>query len=437
MHTRLLKVLFSAAVQSCRPDGLIPDMISVTPEYLIINHHHYSRKKTDRVFVVAAGKAAAAMALEIEKIPGLTITDGLCITKYHHALPLSRIRTIEAAHPEPDENSFLAGHEVLRMLSGLTENDLVLFLISGGTSALLTDLPEGTNPDDLKKGYQLLINSGAGIAEINCVRKHLSRIKGGQLVRAAYPAQVVSLLISDVPGDNLETIGSGMTVPDPGTYQQAISVLEQYGLTSQFPDSLLQHLYKGQRGQLDETPKPGDPIFQRIFTDIIATNHQAATTAEKEALKRGYSVYLDKSVMTGDTNDEALAFTRKLLGYNGPLPAIFICGGETTLRVTHEGKGGRNQHFALRVLLELKKEWKRTAGFMILCAGTDGTDGPTDAAGALIHSSMLKEAGITVSRIQQHLDQFNAYPFFEETGGLFITGPTQTNVMDLVIGMVY
>lgn len=437
MQTRLLTDLFSAAVQSCRPDGLIPDMISVTPEALIINHRPYSRKKTDRLFIVAAGKAAAAMAQEIEKITDLIITDGLCITKYHHALPLSRIRTIEAAHPEPDENSFLAGHEVLRMLSGLTENDLVLFLISGGASSLMTDLPEGATATDLKKGYHLLINSGAGIDEINSVRKHLSRIKGGQLVRAAYPAQVVSLLISDVPGDNLEAIGSGMTVPDPGSYQQAIGVLEQYHLTRQFPVSLLQHLYKGEWGQITETPKPSDPIFDRAFTTIIANNHQAASTAANEALKRGYTVYRDKAVMTGNTDNEALAFARKLIQYEGPLPALFICGGETTLQVKNEGKGGRNQHFALRVLLELKKEWKRSAGFMVLCAGTDGTDGPTDAAGALIHSSMLTDAGITVSRIQQHLDEFNAYPFFEATGGLFITGPTQTNVMDLVLGVIY
>lgn len=437
MYTRLLTSIFLKAVDSCRPEHLIPGLLHLTAEELIIHQHRFDRYELKRLLLITAGKAAAALAVEAEKILGPSLTDGLCITKYQHALPLARVRLIEAAHPEPDENSLLAGREVIRMLEELTQNDLVLLLISGGASSLITDLPEGAGTADLKEGYRLLINSGAPIGEINCIRKHLSRIKGGQLIRVAYPAKVVSLLISDVPGDDPETIGSGLTVPDPSTYQEALQILTRHHLLAQFPEPLMHHLEKGSLGQLEETPKPGDPLFLNSFTHIVANNQLAADTAVREAQKQGFHVWQNKSVMTGNTDEEAISFARQLIGYTGPLPALFISGGETTLEVKGNGKGGRNQHFALRLLQTLKNEWKADTGFAVLCAGTDGTDGPTDAAGAVIHSGMLSAPGITTSLITAHLDNYNAYPFFATQGGLLSTGPTQTNVMDLVIGIIY
>jgi glycerate 2-kinase len=437
MDTHLLKHIFLSAVASCRPDRLLPGVMNLTPDAIALQHHQFNRSETERLFIIAAGKAAAALAVEAEKILGPLITDGLCVTKYHHGLPLSRIRMIEAAHPEPDENSLRAGNELIRMLQGLTKNDLVILLISGGASSLLTDLPEEADNTDLKEGYRLLINSGASIHEINCIRKHLSRIKGGQLVRIAHPAKVVSLLISDVPGDDPQTIGSGLTVPDPTTYQDAIHILTRFNLLTEFPVSLLNHLKKGSFGLLDETPKPGDPVFQDTYTDIIANNQLAVETAVREAQKMGFHIWRNNNIMTGNTDEEALAFSRQMIKYDGPLPALFISGGETTIRVTGHGKGGRNQHFALRILQVMKTEWNNNSRFVLLSAGTDGTDGPTNAAGAIIDSAMLSAPAITLPLIKKHLDSFNAYPFFATHGGLLITGPTQTNVMDLVIGIKY
>lgn len=436
-HIRQLTVIFQSAVESCQPEKLLPELFSVTPGCIHINNHRFDSTETGSICLIAVGKAAAAMAREAEKVFGSLIKEGLCVTKYGHALPLERIRIIESAHPEPDENSLLAGHEIHQLLNRLTGKEIVLFLISGGASSLITDLPEGANEKELREGYGLLVNSGADIAEINCVRKHLSRIKGGQLAKAAYPAPVISLFISDVPDDDLQTIGSGITVPDPTRFADALAVLNKYGLTDHFPLSLKMYLEKGSSGLYPETPKPGDPVFRFTINEIIASNKLALKTAIGMAEKRGYHIWQTTTPITGDTNEEALSFARLLQRYDGPLPAFFIRGGESTLRVSGNGKGGRNQHFALRVLGSMKTDWKKPNGFAILCAGTDGTDGPTDAAGALIHSGMLDDPGLSLSRINTHLDQFNAYPLLAETGGLYITGPTKTNVMDLVIGILY
>ncbi len=437
MLSQPLTEIFNKAVQQCRPDHVLPGMLELTAEELKIDTYSCKREQVRDFYIIAAGKAAGAMALEAEKVFGTFITGGLCVTKYHHALPLQRLKMLEAAHPVPDENSVEAGRQVLQLLKGRSEKDIVLFLISGGASSLVTDLPSGTSIADLTKSYQLLVNSGAAIDEINCVRKHLSRIKGGQLAKAAYPARIISLLISDVPGDDLQTIGSGPTVPDHSTFQEALNVVTKYGLQESLPASIWQHLNKGVQGALEETPKPGDPVFRSVYTRIIANNYKAAAAAKMEAEKSGFHVHWDKRLMTGNTDEEAQEFSQQLLHYEGPLPALFIRGGETTLRVSGNGKGGRNQHFALRALLEMKTHWNKPSGFAILSAGTDGTDGPTDAAGAIIHSAMLSNPDLSVTTIQEHLTQFNAYPFFAKTGGLIFTGPTQTNVMDIVFGMIY
>lgn len=437
MHIRQLTEIFQTAVESCQPQKLLPELLSVSSGFIHINNHRFNRTETGAICLIAAGKAAGAMAREAEKVFGSLIKEGLCVTKYGHALPLQRIRVIEAAHPEPDENSLLAGQVVHQLLNRLTGKEILLFLISGGASSLITDLPEGASENELREGYRLLVNSGADIKEINCVRKHLSRIKGGQLAKAAFPAPVISLLVSDVPGDDLQTIGSGITVPDPTSFEDALAVLNKYRLTDKFPLSLKIYLEKGSSGQYPETPKPGDPAFRFTINEIIASNKLALNTAISMAEKSGYHIWKTVTPITGETNEEALSFARLLQGYDGPLPAFFIRGGESTLRVSGNGKGGRNQHFALRILGSMKTDWKKQDRFAILCAGTDGTDGPTDAAGALIHTGMLNDPRLSLSSINTHLEQFNAYPLLAEAGGLYKTGPTQTNVMDLVIGILY
>jgi glycerate-2-kinase len=378
------------------------------------------------------------MAVETEKILGSLITDGLVITKYGHRLPTKRIKILEAAHPVPDERSVKGVRETLQLLNKATEKDIVICLISGGASALWCDVPPGVSLQDVQITFDLLLKSGAGIHEMNAVRKHLSGIKGGQLVRHCGGARVFSLIISDVPGDDLDVIASGPTVADASSFKDAYAVLSKYNLTDLLPKGILQHLYEGLKGLLIETPKPGDQLFQRTNNKIIGTNQLALLAAKKMAEALGYNTVIIPGLVTEDAETAARDFVLTALMYKDKKPVCILQGGETTVHVTGGGKGGRNQHVALAALCEISKLQKENVArqITVLSGGTDGSDGPTDAAGAFIDFETLEAAMLKHLAPEAYLKHNDAYHFFQQTSSLLFTGPTQTNVMDIMIALV-
>lgn len=428
--------ILNESLKAADPFVLIPKNISVQENKLIIAKREIDLSAINKIYLLAAGKAAAAMTAATENQLGNLLTEGLCITKYQHRLPLRKCQLLEAAHPLPDSNSVNAGAAALRLLKKLKEKDLLIFLLSGGASSLMADIPANCTLEEIQLAVNLLINSGATIQEMNTVRKHLSQLKGGQLMKAAYPAWVYSLIISDVPGDDISAIGSGPAVADNSSFRQAMDIIEKYKLQHKLPFSVLNHLQKGVAGEIPETPKPGDIIFTHSFAEIISGNQYALAAAKKAAAAKGYTVILRNETVTGDTNEMARLFTAQLLHYPGGTPVCFLWGGETTLAVTGSGKGGRNQHFVLQALKSLKQYWKNEKKFTLLSAGTDGTDGPTDAAGAIITSELLNNEWITAKQIDEYLINFDSYHFFKKVDSLLITGPTHTNVMDIMIGIV-
>lgn len=425
------------AIAAVQPFALLKKYINIHQNELHISGESIDIDSMGRLLVFSAGKAASAMAKEAENILGDLITDGICITKYNHSLKLKKLKTIEAAHPVPDENSVLAGTKVLESVNHLSPDDIVLLLLSGGASSLMADIPEGCTLEETQKLFRELVNCGATIQEINCIRKHLSRIKGGQLVMAVHPARIFTLIISDVPGDELSVIASGPTVPDPTTFNDAFNILVQYELWPGLSDNIKNYIIKGLNKLITETPGPGNSVFDSAFTTIVGNLKIALTAAKEKAEVLGFETYIINDSLSGNTDIEARKLVQFVLNFKSNVPFCILMGGETTLKVTGHGKGGRNQHFALCALDELENH---VAGnidyFTILSAGTDGTDGPTDVAGAYIDSGLHSKELNNKIEIEKHLLNFDAYHFFEKSGGLFKTGPTQTNVMDIVIALI-
>jgi glycerate 2-kinase len=435
METQDAIDIFTAAVKSVQPEVLLPAFLKMENEFIVIGEESFPVSSFRNIYVIGAGKAAAAMAAETEKIIGPYITDGIVVTKYHHAIPCKKIKVVEAAHPIPDEMCIHGVKQTLQLLEPVRKEDIVICLISGGASALWTDLPEGITLEDMKFTFDALLKSGAAIDEMNTVRKHLSGIKGGQLVRHCHGARVISLLISDVPGDKPEVIASGPSMADPSTFKDAFKVLEKYNLLSIIPAAVIHHIEQGINGIIDETPKPGDPVFDNCRHYIIGTNLVALKAAAKKAKELAYHVTLIGQLITGDCGEEAKNFVGNSIDYPGIRPACILQGGETTVRVSGGGKGGRNQHFVLCALKELVHNGN-PANIFILSGGTDGTDGPTDAAGAVTSSNLLSIAVAEGLSMDDYINNNDSYQFFEKTGGLMITGPTQTNVMDIMIAII-
>lgn len=389
------------------------------------------------IYVVGAGKAGAAMAKAAETIIGERIDDGVVVVKYGHGETLSRVRVVEAGHPVPDENGMAGAKAVLDLAFKATSQDLILCLISGGGSALMPLPPEPVTLAEKQAVTRQLLESGADIREINCIRKHLSRIKGGHLAAAAKPARVVAIVISDVVGDPLDAIASGPLSPDPTTFDQARDILCAYGLWERIPPSVSRFIESGIKGTVAETPGPDDDRFQHITHAVAAANFTALQAAKAAAEALGYTGLILSSRIEGDTAQAAafhaaVAKEIKATGHPVPVPACMISGGETTVRVKGKGKGGRNMEFALRAAPLIDG----CSGILAASLGTDGTDGPTDAAGALADHTTLERARAKGLDIGYHMDNNDAYPFFEALGDLIITGPTRTNVMDLRIWLV-
>lgn len=406
----LLQAMFDAARKAADPAVCVPP--------------HLPRPPKGRTIVVGAGKAAASMARAVEQAwPGEL--EGLVLTRYGHAVPCERIRVAEGAHPVPDAAGEKAAGLILGMVQGLTENDLVLCLISGGGSALLALPAPGLTLADKQAVNQALLKSGANIAEMNCVRKHLSRIKGGRLAAAAAPARVVSLLISDVPGDDPAVIASGPTVPDPTSFADARAVLEKYGIEA--PHAVRRHLEQAAQ----ETPKPGDPVFARTETVMVATPQMALEAAAKVAREAGIVPVILGDAIEGEAREVAqvmAGIARQVRRHGQPAaaPCVLLSGGETTVTVRGKGRGGRNAEFltALAVALD------GAEGIYALAADTDGIDGSEDNAGAWLAPDSIARAAAKGVSAKACLADNDGYGFFQAAGGLITTGPTLTNVND-------
>ncbi len=384
------------------------------------------------IYVVGGGKATAPMARAMEDILGRRLSGGVVVVKYGFAEPLRSLEVIEAGHPLPDQKGVEGARKMLDLVKGAGKQDLIFSLISGGGSALLPQPAEGLSLAEKQAVTKLLLECGASIDEINMIRKHISSTKGGQMARAAYPATTANLMLSDVVGDRLDVIASGPFVPDTSTFQDAQAVLDKYRLTS-LPETVREHIGKGVRGEVQETPKERDPVFERVRNYVIGSNILALEAAAQEAERLGYNTLILSSMVEGETREVAhvhTAMAKEILQTGRPLPppACIISGGETTVTIRGKGLGGRNQEFCLASAVDLAGLPPRV---VVASGGTDGNDGPTDAAGAIVDSLTCRRGSDHGLKALAYLDDNNAYRFLEKTGDLLITGPTKTNVMDV------
>lgn len=393
--------------------------------------------KSNRVLAVGAGKAAYPMALALEQALGSRLAGGLVVTKDGH-IPspneLDSIKIVQAGHPMPDKRGLQAARQMTGLLQGAGPDDLVFCLISGGGSALLTAPAPGISLADLQQLTALLLHCGAPIQRINGLRKHLETLKGGGLARLAAPARVIALILSDVVGDPLDAIASGPTVPDSTTFADAWDTLDQFGLLASVPPAILAHLQRGLRGEVPETLKPGDPIFARVTNLLAGSNAQAASAAAEKARTLGWNAAVLTTCQEGEAREVGAKLTqlaRKVRSTGSPLcaPACLILGGETTVTVRGSGKGGRNQEVALGAAEGL-------AGLtdaLVVALASDGGDGPTDAAGAVVNGETLARAAALGLEPATALRNNDSYSFFDALGDLLKPGPTRTNVNDLML----
>ncbi|MHC1744725.1 MAG: glycerate kinase [Syntrophobacteraceae bacterium] len=433
----ILERVFYAGLRAVDPGAAVWRHVRRMKQTLWVGYCAYDLECIRRVVVVGAGKGAAPMARALEGILGDRLTGGVVVVKYGHKLPLERIRILEAGHPLPDENGLKAAEAVLHELESRTEEDLVLGVFSGGASALLPAPRSTISLEDKQATTQLLLECGATIHEINTIRKHLSRLKGGGLALAAHPATVVSLFLSDVVGDPLDVIASGPTVADPTTFDTCIDIMERYSIASNVPCRVLELLERGLNGKEPETVKPGHPALQRVQNVLVGNNRSALFAARDEAMSLGYKPLVLTSQLQGEAREAAgfiAAVAREILASDHPVhpPVCLLAGGEPTVTVKGHGKGGRAQELALAAAIALDG----FEGVSLLCAGTDGTDGPTDAAGAFADGTTCGRARQLGLDPADHLARNDSYPFFEALGDLFVSGPTRTNVMDLVCMVV-
>jgi hydroxypyruvate reductase len=390
-----------------------------------------------QVVVVGGGKASGAMALAVEDVLGDRVTAGLVAVKEAATAAPRRVRVVEAGHPLPDERGRAAAEEIRRLVATAGAEGVVLCLVSGGGSALLPAPVAGVTLPEKQAVTRLLLEAGATINELNAVRKHLSMLKGGQLARAAAPAPVVALLLSDVLGDPLDVIASGPTAPDPTTFADALAVLDGFGLRDRIPVAARRHLEAGAAGAVPETPKPGDPLFERVTNSVIGNNALVTEAAAREAARRGFPPLVLTARLQGEAREVARVFASILAesaqsGRPVGRPACVLATGETTVTVRGGGKGGRCQEFALALAPALAA----LPGVVVLAAGTDGSDGPTDAAGALVDWTTLERARGRGLDPRVALAANDAYHFFARLDDLVVTGPTGTNLLDVYLALL-
>ena len=429
--------IFYKGLQAVEPEAAIKRCCKLDGESLFVGNRIYHLPQYKKIFVVGAGKATAPMAAAVEDIFKERISDGLIIVKYDHLVDLQRIKLIEAGHPLPDPNGVQGASAILNLAKNAGKDDLILCLISGGGSALLPLPFNGITLKDKQDTIKVLLSCGAAIHEINTLRKHTSKIKGGRLSQAAYPATIISLILSDVVGDDLDVIASGPTVPDSSSFADCMKILEKFHIKDSIPEPILNHIEAGVSGKIPETPKPGNPAFKKTQHMIIASNIESLMAAKEKAEHLKYNVVLLSSMIVGETRFAAQihsAIAKEIIKTGNPLypPACILSGGETTVTISGNGLGGRNQEFALAAAIDISGH----KNIVVLSGGTDGTDGPTDAAGAFSDACTLERAKEMGLDPYHFLANNDAYHFFEKLDDLLITGPTNTNVMDLRIVLV-
>ena len=432
----LLKKLIGRGLAAVDAYAAVACAISRQGDELVIGRRRYDLRRYDRVVVVGAGKATASMARAVERKLGPRLQSGFVVVKYGHGLPTKRIVLAEAGHPIPDQSGQRAAARLCAMAAELGRRDLLIVLLSGGASSLLPAPVAGVTLADKQRTTQELLRCGASILEINAVRKHLSRIKGGRLAELT-DATIVTLLLSDVLGDDLSAIASGPTAPDPTTYHDAVAILKRYRIWQAIPQRVRRHLDRGCRGFVSETPKAGSSLFRRVHYHIVGSNGIAVSAVTQAAREAGFRTLVHRQALTGEAREEGKRFgtlARNMVREHKPLqkPCCVVAGGETTVTVTGKGTGGRAQEFAVAAALEiagLTKVW-------MAAIGTDGTDGPTDAAGAVVDGHTVARAQRLSVDLKGALKRHNTYPALKTLQQLIITGPTGTNVNDLYLLLV-
>lgn len=427
--------ILKSAIEAVEPSVAVKRALTRDKNTLQVGNRSYDLDKYQKIYVMAFGKASVPMAKALEEILYDLPYQGVAITKYGSSSQLKSIDVYEAAHPVPDEKSLKAGQMVKEILTKAGKDDLVIFLISGGGSSLLALPRKDVSFKDFVKLHETLLLCGATIKEINIVRKHLSTVKGGGLAKMAYPADSISLVLSDVVGDHLDIVASGPTVPDSSTFEDFNDIVERYHIT--LLPSISRLLEDGLNGLVEETLKAGDPVFDICYNKLIGTNCIALDAAAKKASEMGYNTLLLSSYITGESKEIAKVFSalgRNELLHGRPMsrPACILAGGEATVTVKNGGKGGRCQEMALSFAIEVEG----LENVLFLAAGTDGIDGPTDAAGAFADGNSVEKASMLGMDAREMLDAHDSYDFFNSIGDLHKIGQTGTNVMDIYILLV-
>jgi glycerate-2-kinase len=422
----VLEGLLAAALRQADPVAALSRRVQHSQDRLLLAGREVPAGV--QLVVLAAGKAAAAMGAALEQRAGDRIARGLVVTKDGHAVPLSKLALRFAGHPVPDERSERAAREAIALVEGATRDELLVVLLSGGASALLSCPLPGLTREDLVATTQLLLASGAEIREINVVRRHLTELSGGRLASRAVTRRIEVLMISDVLGDAVETIGSGPCAADPSTHAEALEILERYGLRPRTPSRVLAHLLS----RCHESVKRGDPCLARVSTCLLASNRHALTGAREAALRLDLPVVTVTERLRGEARDAGRRLAGLARSLRGGGRRLLIAGGETTVTLRGDGRGGRNQELALAAACALEG----SSGIALLAAGTDGTDGPTDAAGAFADGGTVQRGYALGLDARAALERNDSYSFFRREGGLLVTGPTRTNVMDVVLLLV-
>ena len=437
VRKKALEDIFRAGLKAVDPERAVRRYVRCKGNRLFVEDCSYNLDRFKRILLIGAGKGTAPMAKALEDILGDWLNSGWIIVKYGHGMPLKKTHIMEAGHPIPDEAGLRATEDLLKQAQGCTEEDLIICAFSGGGSALLPAPSPPIDLDQKQESTRLLLECGATINELNAMRKHLSRSKGGWLAKTAYPATLISLILSDVIGDPLDVIASGPTVPDESTYSDCMEIIERYDLTNRLPAGVVEYFRQGVAGMLPETPKAGDPVFSKVQNLIVGNNREALLAANEQAISLGYNTLVLSSQIEGEAREVAQVFAaigKEIRQAGLPIspPACLLAGGEPTVTIQGSGKGGRNQELALAFAIAIDG-WD---GISLLSAGTDGTDGPTDAAGAIVSGLTCRKARQANLKPQTFLLANDSNSFFGSLGDLLITGPTRTNVADLICMIV-
>jgi len=437
MRTQAEKI-FQASLKAVDPIVAVKNYLKIDGNNIVLQGKSFPINSFDNIYLIGFGKAAAAMARGVEEVLGDSLKAGIVNVKYDHLDKVSsKIQINEAGHPVPDEAGIKGTGEIIDLVKNCSEKDLVICVISGGGSAIFPSPQEGITLAEKQETTRLLLSCGADIKEINAIRKHISRVKGGQLARIVQPATLITLILSDVIGDPLDSIASGPTAPDETTFEDCLAILEKYQLLGEIPATVEKHIKSGAKKLIPDTPKINDPSFSKVDNVIVGSNWQAVIAAKECAENFGYNTLILSTFVEGETKDVArvhAAIAKEVLKTGNPikLPACIISGGETTVTIKGKGLGGRNQEFVLAAAMDIHE----LKNVVVLSAGTDGTDGPTDAAGAIADGETIFRAKQKNLNTLKYLQNNDSYHFFEQLNDLIKTGPTNTNVMDLRLLLV-